>query len=103
MISDSNEVLNSWLGIFWGLPSFLVQAAFRQGKQEKSHGAAVHSSGHIPLTTQRAHFKGDILCDVWQAAQAKTIDCVSAYSGAFWMMLLLVETKNLLERRNAIR
>lgn len=68
---------------FFGPALILVQSAFRQGKQEKSHGAAVHSSGHIHLTTQRAHFEGDILCVVWHAAQAKKIYCVWVYSGCF--------------------
>lgn len=45
------------------------------GWQEESHSSAVHSSGHIPLTTQRAHFEGDILCAVWQAEQAREIYC----------------------------
>lgn len=63
-------LVTSWFGFFsfLELAFVLVQSAFRQGKQEKSHSAAVHSSGHIHLTTQRAHFEGDILCVVWQAA-----------------------------------
>lgn len=67
---------------FFGWASISVQSAFRQGKQEKSHSAAVHSSGHIHLTTQRAHFEGDILCVLWQAAQAEKIYCVCVYSRA---------------------
>lgn len=90
---------------FLGPALISVQSAFRQGKQEKSHSAVVHSSGHIHLTTQRAHFEGDILCVVWQAAQAKKIYCVCVYSGAFWMMfmLLLAEAEDLLQLGNAIR
>lgn len=94
--------------LVWHLfePAFIsVQSAFRQGKQEKSHSAAVYSSGHIHLTTQRAHFEGDILCVVWQAVQAKKIYCVRVYSGLFWMMftLLLVEAVDLLQLGNTIR
>lgn len=60
-----------------------VQSAFRRRKQEKSHSAAAHSSGHIHLTTQRAHFEGDILCVVWQAAHAgeKDLLCLCLFSG----------------------
>lgn len=61
-------------------------------KQEKSHSAAVHSSGHIHLTTQRAHFQAEILCVVWQTVQAKKkektkIYCACVYSGELWMVV----------------
>lgn len=91
-------VFFSWFGIFWGNAFISVQSAFRQGKQEKSHSAAVHSSGRIHLTTQRAHFEGDILCVVWQAAQATKIYCVCVYSRRFgwwtcsyWQRLRMLE------------
>lgn len=72
--------MHRWLDLGFGIglrpPSLESSLLLDRGeKQEESHSSAVHSSGHIPLTTQRAHFEGDILCAVWQAEQAKKIYC----------------------------
>lgn len=103
--------MHRWLDLGFGIglrpPSFESSLLLDMGeKQEESHSSAVHSSGHIPLTTQRAHFEGrHFMCCVAGGAGQKDLLWLCVYSGPFWTMpmALLAGHADILQLGNAIR
>lgn len=92
------------LGLAFFEPAFIsVQSAFRQRKQEKSHSAAVHSSGPYSLDHTKSPFWGrHFMCCVVGSAGEKDLLCL------FGTVLdavhaLLVEAVDLLQLGDTIR